>query len=510
MFRSKKICKIDIIVLKNAVNRIIDRFGEDGIIEFIETDSMKISVQTDDEKEMIKENRERFEKIRVIFDMFEKLKADHGIEFNEKTDTFNLKMDVRNGEGASDLDEIILKLENIHEHIEVKKQRKSVIKDYLLTVASFTNIDVPIEKFEDLTYLYIKIGRMKSERVKGLTDRYSFPYSVLPLSDSENYIFITSRKNMFRLNDILKKNYFKPVDFKGMKGIPSKIKNEMETELRDIMLELDLLIDKITHYYRRYYPVLQQELNSIRKNFKIEDVKVAFLFTEKTCHLSGWIIKDKLPDVKEILTEMEGQHFIVSCTDPEDIPDVSSGKLKVPTKFSNLRFFKPFESLVKNFGSPSYGEIEPTPVFAVLFILLFGTMFGDIGHGFVLIILGIILMFKEKKQLGTIITACGSSSVIFGILYGSVFGNEHVFTAVWLNPMEQKNILFFLGVIVIGGIIIISIGLFFSLLNALFRRDIKAGIFNKTGLAGAWFYWGSLYLAFRKFVQKSELSLFLI
>ena len=62
-----------------------------------------------------------------------------------------------------------------------------------------------------------------------------------------------------------------------------------------------------------------------------------------------------------------------------------------PTKISHNRFVKPFEELTKLYGLPHYDELDPTPFMAITFPIIFGLMFGDIGHGLILLVGGLIV-----------------------------------------------------------------------------------------------------------------------
>ena len=64
----------------------------------------------------------------------------------------------------------------------------------------------------------------------------------------------------------------------------------------------------------------------------------------------------------------------------------------------NIRLFKPFELIVKMMGMPANSEIDPTPLAAITFILVFGLMFGDLGQGLVLAIAGPVLKFIARKK----------------------------------------------------------------------------------------------------------------
>lgn len=171
----------------------------------------------------------------------------------------------------------------------------------------------------------------------------------------------------------------------------------------------------------------------------------------------------------------------------EDAKDVEN-YVTPPTLLKNNAFFKPFEFFVKMYGLPSYNEIDPTPLVALSYILMFGIMFGDLGQGAVLAIGGFLLYKFKKIDLAAIISLAGVSSMIFGCVFGSVFGYEdiinHPFT---VHPME--NIMPVLLATVSLGCVIITIAMIYNIANGIKTKKYGKVFFEQNGLAGLVFYW---------------------
>jgi V/A-type H+-transporting ATPase subunit I len=119
-------------------------------------------------------------------------------------------------------------------------------------------------------------------------------------------------------------------------------------------------------------------------------------------------------------------------------------------------------------------------------------MFGDVGHGLVLFLLGRYLQkkVKEAETIGMIMTRAGVSSIIFGFCFGSIFGYEDVIPALIFHPI--KNINTFMAAAVAFGVVFISIGLIINIINSIQARNIEKGVLENHGLAGALFYWGGI------------------
>lgn len=78
------------------------------------------------------------------------------------------------------------------------------------------------------------------------------------------------------------------------------------------------------------------------------------------------------------------------------------------------------------YGLPAYDDIDPTPIVGITYTLLFELMFGDLGQGLLISLLGWVMWKWKKMNLGRIMIRIGFSSAVFGCIYGSVFGFENL------------------------------------------------------------------------------------
>jgi V/A-type H+-transporting ATPase subunit I len=149
----------------------------------------------------------------------------------------------------------------------------------------------------------------------------------------------------------------------------------------------------------------------------------------------------------------------------------------------------PFVPLVKSYGVPRYGEFDPTLPFALTYLLLFGAMFGDIGHGAVILVLA-AAFFRKLGKMAWIGIAAGAVSMLFGLLYGSIFGYEDVIEPVWLSPLH--NPIHVLTVAVAFGVGFIVLTLLVNARNKFTEGHVEEALFDSTGLAGLLFYLGAV------------------
>lgn len=140
-----------------------------------------------------------------------------------------------------------------------------------------------------------------------------------------------------------------------------------------------------------------------------------------------------------------------------------------PQVLNNPGWLKPFELFARALGVPGSDEADPTPLLVVIVPLLFGYMFGDVGQGLVLMLVGFWLM--RRFELARLIVLCGASATVFGLLFGSLFGIEHLIPALWLHPMSEP--LTVLAVPLLFAVGLLSLGHLLSGLGA--RRRGRLG-----------------------------------
>ncbi|MFW9771763.1 MAG: V-type ATP synthase subunit I [Candidatus Thorarchaeota archaeon] len=193
-------------------------------------------------------------------------------------------------------------------------------------------------------------------------------------------------------------------------------------------------------------------------------------------------VKD-LDRLEPKLKEKESLKNIPQKTDTNQLDQAEEQlKAKTPTIMRNPWFIRPFELITKMYGVPSYSEVDPTPFLAFTFPFIFGLMFGDIGHGLVLIIAGILggILFRKKKtgQFSWIVFYCGIGAVLGGLFYGEFFGYEQIFgiplqpifiTVPFLGPVSLfdpiANITVVFEFALFIGVVHINLGWFLELIN---------------------------------------------
>ncbi|MCW1713046.1 MULTISPECIES: V-type ATP synthase subunit I [Synergistaceae] len=207
--------------------------------------------------------------------------------------------------------------------------------------------------------------------------------------------------------------------------------------------------------------------------------------------LSGWIPADTLAEIRKTVEEEAPMTTVMV----EETKDITYSGIRVPTLLQNNPFFRAFQDIVSMYSLPSYGEIDPSPIVAISFILFFGFMFGDIGHGLMIFLASSVLVKKGmmKRSFGQVMKYAAASSIVFGGLYGSIFGLENVIPALWLSPMHDTNKLLIVAICM--GVFMISLGLVLNMITQYRAKDFGRLLFDGQGMAGLMLYWTMAALA---------------
>jgi V/A-type H+-transporting ATPase subunit I len=145
------------------------------------------------------------------------------------------------------------------------------------------------------------------------------------------------------------------------------------------------------------------------------------------------------------------------------------GAVDAPMVMQNPWWAQPFELFARMLGTPSRDEADPSRLLAVLAPLLFGYMFGDVGHGLILLLAGLLL--QRRWPVLRILIANGIAAMLFGLVFGSVFGREDILPALWLHPVEDP--LPVLLVPLAGGAVILLLGLLLNAVESYWRGAVR-------------------------------------
>ena len=400
-------------------------------------------------------------------------------------------------------------------------QQRLSLKQTVDELSAFAHLKVAFTELEHLTYLSFRLGMIAPARLEELRTLLEKRALIVALNRPGFIMAIAPKKGRWALDTELKKFAFQEAAFPpDLKGVPAEVLPSVSARLAAV----DAALSEIEGAKREFRERREEELGALlfdlNLDVSIDTVKQGLAATGSVQRVSGWVPRRRFAEVVAGLEAITKGRIAIRSYEPEELPEVRTGKTKVPVSISHGRFVRSFERMVFSYSVPLYGTIDPTPFVAVMFVVLFAIMFGDVGQGFIGLALGMLINSGKvksfegyrRKNFGTIFVVVGIASMISGFLYGSFFANEELLVPLtrWSTglltgrPLDRvislvgfQKITLFFGVTIGIGAVINSIGLVINMINTIRQRNWERALLTKTGLAGAVFFWSVLALAVR-------------
>lgn len=413
------------------------------------------------------------------------------------------------------LEEVYNEYEHLSTILLKKKEELDENKQLLGTMSFLKEIRIEVNNFVNLSNFIVGLYKTKKSSMKRLKENYENIPSIIKevYSEKEFSIFLSFTPSLLysEVEKIFSAANCESVRIpSNFNGTSEEVCVYLEEKIKVISSEINSISTEIKKYLLLNSDLIYDLENIFLIENKAEDIKKNAACTNEFYFICGWVSKDFIDRVNDSVNPYKNETLIITKK-PEQI----ANKLVIPpTKLKNNWFFRPFETLVKMYGIPTYGEIDPTPFLAITYTLMFGAMFGDVGQGAIIFAFGIFLEYiKNQPSLGGILSRLGISSIVFGFLFGSIFGFEDIIPAVLIKPME--NIPLILLWAIVFGCVFLMQGFILGIINRLRKRDIECGVFGKEGIAGFLFYISALLIVIGKllnlvFLKSSQLIVILL
>lgn len=476
---------VSIIGMVNHLDDVVKKLGESGVfhpddaIEFFSENEKFIPISTKNE----------------ISTVLAKLKA--------IMDDIGIKPELVNTEGFEDsIENIKNTVENISNELSVTVKSKAdidiEIKNIERNIESsthFIGLNLEIEKIEDCEFINSVFGRLPKESYNKLSEyEHNEFVQFFPVSSDEKYywgVYTSPVDQADEIDSIFSALYFEHCDVEGFKGTPTDYIAQQKARINELVAQSEEL-DKTANKYRdEHKDYLLKIYTKLCEQNAYHAIKSHTYRYHNNFILVGWIPAKNERKIHDMLCEIESIEMSISDAKEEV-------KHNPPVKLKNNFFAKPFEYYTDMYGTPNYCEIDPSGFLAFTYSLLFGIMFGDVGHGIVLFIAA-ILMYKVKgMELGRLLIPCSISSTFFGFVFGSVFGFEHVLDPMYqklfglhekpIEVMESEWTMTIIYTAVAIGMVLVVVAMMLNIYSSIKRRDLGTALFGVNGVSGLVFY----------------------
>ena len=360
-------------------------------------------------------------------------------------------------------------------------------------LSHFMKLDVDIDELLSASYLTVRFGSLPKDAYKQLKIiEEDGKFIFTPCSSDDHTIwgvYCTPKKYEKKVDEIFASLYFEKLTIDMDDGTVAEIIKKNADKIEELSEQLDVedgiikrTWDENSETILNTYSLLLdlQEIYKLRKYAAVNGESFYYV---------GWIPKSEAKKDKTVFSDLDGVEITF---EPYNISDK---KHAPPTKLKNNPLVRPYEYYVKMYGMPQYGSVDITSFVAVTYTVIFGMMFGDLGQGLVLLIIGALIWKLKKMELGKILIPCGISSMIFGLIFGSFFGYEEaldpLYHAVGLKhkPLAVMENITTVLIFAIGiGVALVIASMVINVIVNLKAHKFGAALFDTNGVTGIIFY----------------------
>lgn len=403
------------------------------------------------------------------------------------------------------VDQIGEDVSHASEQLTSEQKRLDQLDGYLQQLEPIADIEFDISELHDTHYIYSILGIIPAANINRLRDSLvRIPYVLLILSQDSQKAVVWLAGTQHRADIIeraARSAYLNPLKLPMThQGTPAEVIASLHTEIERVQQSISEQKAVVAQLTRANQQQLQVLIWQVRASRMMANAIARFGQLQYTYLIVGWVPLAGLENLKQQLKRVCAEIVIDAYPFKRE-----KAEQNVPVVLKNPKFLGPFQQLVTTYAQPQYIEIDPTILMALTFPLLFGAMFGDVGHGLMLALLGGLMVSRRVRALrgmaglGGLIMACGLTATLFGFLYGSLFGEEDLIPALWMRPME--NITQILMIAIGAGVVLLSLGFVLGMINAAMARNWGHFFFDHNGLAGFVLYWSLIGLLASNFIK---------
>ncbi|MCR5020565.1 V-type ATPase 116kDa subunit family protein [Ruminococcus sp.] len=419
---------------------------------------------------------------------FASLATEMGIELKETQGTrFN-------GWTAEQFNELS---ENIDSEINEKNsERQALAKEVsdleaaVLQVDHLRGMNSDFSKIFACKHTACRIGRMPADNLAKL-QYYDQTFFFVPFETTKDFcwgMYFCAESDKELVDSIFRSMFFERIRLPDyVTGNTDEALKKLDSQIKENKAKTEALDKELAALAKKHDATILEAYTALKKRYDIFELRRKVGAVKEKFYIKGFVPKKQADKFSEKFGDMDEVEVVL-------LPPDADAYVTPPTVLKNSWFTRPFAMLVEMYGLPKYNGFNPTAFVAITYTLLFGIMFGDLGQG-LLLFLGGLILGRKSKQAGGIVARCGLSSMIFGTLYGSVFGFEELLDPIYESfgidflPLKIFKQSTFILLTAVGiGIFLILVSMLINIYIGFKEKNYEKAIFGCNGIAGLVFY----------------------
>ena len=466
-----KMKKFKLFALEKDRKSLLKELQKFSYVHFVKTkeddESLK-EIELNQDMTIIKE---KSQKVKWMLNYFSKLfPKETKKEIDESSIKETLFVLVEQQASKYDFSNDYENLANISGEMDSNKEEIANLEIYRKELSKWLNIKESLGNLKAFKTAKFFLGTVAKKNFEPLKDKlrnfeHTYIEEISDESSQINIMLLTSNTEEKELKNELKTYSFTETNFDfdtSFNEEYEKIKNR-EEELKKANEKLKEKVEKLL----KLIPKLLIQKEYLDNALMRETVVSNFKATDTVNVIEGYIPLDMEEEFKKIVNKNSNKSNYLEIT------EVDKDDEEVPILLKNSGITGLFASITQMYALPRYNEIDPTAILSIFYWIFFGMMVADFAYGLILFILsGLALMIgkfdENKRKFLKFFFALSFSTMIWGLLYGSAFGDLIKLPTQVLDSSKDFMSIFILSII-------------FGAIHLVIALGIKAYILIKNG-----------------------------
>ena len=466
-----KMKKFKLFALEKDRKSLLKELQKFSYVHFVKTKEEDESLKEIELNQDMTIIKEKSQKVKWMLNYFSKLfPKETKKEIDESSIKETLFVLLEQQASKYDFSNDYENLANISREIDSNKEEIANLETYRKELSKWLNIKEFLGNLKAFKTAKFFLGTVAKKNFEPLKDKlrnfeHTYIEEISDESSQINIMLLTSNTEEKELKNELKTYSFTETNFDFDTSFTEEYEKtkSREEELKKANEKLKEKVEKLL----KLIPKLLIQKEYLDNALMRETVVSNFKATDTVNVIEGYIPLDMEEEFKKIVNKNSNKSNYLEIT------EVDKDDEEVPILLKNSGITGLFASITQMYALPRYNEIDPTAILSIFYWIFFGMMVADFAYGLILFILsGLALMVgkfdENKRKFLKFFFALSFSTMIWGLLYGSAFGDLIKLPTQVLDSSKDFMSIFILSII-------------FGAIHLVIALGIKAYILIKNG-----------------------------
>ena len=466
-----KMKKFKLFALEKDRKSLLKELQKFSYVHFVKTKEEDESLKEIELNQDMTAIKEKSQKVKWMLNYFSKLfPKETKKEIDESSIKETLFVLLEQQASKYDFSNDYENLANISREIDSNKEEIANLEIYRKELSKWLNIKESLGNLKTFKTAKFFLGTVAKKNFEPLKDKlrnfeHTYIEEISDESSQINIMLLTSNTEEKELKNELKTYSFTETNFDFDTSFNEEYEKtkSREEELKKANEKLKEKVEKLL----KLIPKLLIQKEYLDNALMRETVVSNFKATDTVNVIEGYIPLDMEEEFKKIVNKNSNKSNYLEIT------EVDKDDEEVPILLKNSGITGLFASITQMYALPKYNEIDPTAILSIFYWIFFGMMVADFAYGLILFILsGLALMIgkfdENKRKFLKFFFALSFSTMIWGLLYGSAFGDLIKLPTQVLDSSKDFMSIFILSII-------------FGAIHLVIALGIKAYILIKNG-----------------------------